>query len=54
MQPLNKSLRTVLEKTVKDARVQAEAAARTAFEQVGVGDCVKPRQLRSNAFTAWP
>ena len=54
MQRLDKTLRNTLEKIVKDARVQAEAAARTAFEQVGVGDCVKPRQLRSNAFTAWP
>ena len=36
MQPLDKSLRNKLEKTVKEARVLAEKAARTALEQLGV------------------
>src|SRR5690349_1437198 len=38
MQPLEKSLRNQLEKTVKAAREIAEAAARTALEQLGVGE----------------
>ncbi|MCL7421789.1 MAG: BREX-1 system adenine-specific DNA-methyltransferase PglX [Methylobacter sp.] len=38
MQPLEKSLRNRLEKTIKDARNIAESAARAALEQLGVGD----------------
>lgn len=45
MQPLEKSLRNTLEKTVKDARDQAEDAARAALEQLGVGDPSAPPHL---------
>lgn len=38
MQPLEKFLRNQLEKTVKAAREIAEAAARAALEQLGVGE----------------
>ena len=38
MQPLEKSLRNNLEKTIKDARDIAEDAARAALEQMGVGE----------------
>jgi len=38
MLPLEKPLRNRLEKTIKDARDIAEAAARAALEQLGVGD----------------
>ena len=38
MQPLEKGLRNKLERTVKDARDIAEAAARAALEQLGVGE----------------
>jgi hypothetical protein len=38
MLPLDKSLRNKLEKTVKDARDIAEAAAKAALEQLGVGE----------------
>ncbi|MFA6810326.1 MAG: hypothetical protein WCR47_04620, partial [Desulfoplanes sp.] len=38
MQPLEKSLRTRLEHTIKDARDIAEQAARASLEQLGVGD----------------
>ncbi len=38
MQPLEKSLRNKLEKTVKDARDIAEDAARATLEQLGVGE----------------
>ena len=38
MQPLEKSLRNKLERTVKDARDIAESAARAALEQLGVGE----------------
>ena len=38
MQPLEKSLRNKLEKTIKDARDIAEEAARAALEQLGVGE----------------
>jgi hypothetical protein len=38
MEPLEKSLRNQLEKTVKEARDVAEAAARAALEQLGVGE----------------
>ncbi len=38
MLPLDKSLRNKLEKTVKDAREFAEAGAKAALEQMGVGN----------------
>lgn len=38
MQPLEKTLRNRLERTIKDARDIAEAAARASLEQLGVGD----------------
>src|SRR5687767_10776559 len=38
MQPLEKSLRNRLEKTVREARDVAEAAAKAALDQLGVGD----------------
>ena len=38
MQPLDKSLRNILERTVKEARDTAETAARIALEQLGVGE----------------
>lgn len=38
MQPLEKGLRNELERTVKEARDVAEAAARAALEQLGVGE----------------
>lgn len=38
MQPLEKSLRNKLEKTVKDARVVSETAAKAVLEQIGVGE----------------
>jgi hypothetical protein len=38
MQPLDKTLRNRLERTIKDAREVAEAAARAALEQLGVGE----------------
>ncbi|MEA2084648.1 MAG: DNA methyltransferase [Thermodesulfobacteriota bacterium] len=38
MQPLEKSLRNKLEKTIKDARDIAEDAVRAALEQLGVGE----------------
>lgn len=38
MRPLDKKLRTELERTVNDARETAEAAARAALEQLGVGE----------------
>jgi len=42
MQPLEKSLRNKLEKTIKNARDIAEDAARVALEQLGVGaPCVR-------------
>ena len=37
MQPLEKSLRIKLERTVREARDIAEAAARASLEQLGVG-----------------
>jgi hypothetical protein len=37
MQPLEKTLRTKLERTVREARDIAEAAARASLEQLGVG-----------------
>lgn len=38
MQPLDKALRNKLEKTIKEAREVAEAAARATLEQLGVGE----------------
>ena len=38
MQPLDKTLRNRLERTIKDARDIAEAAAKAAMEQLGVGE----------------
>jgi hypothetical protein len=42
MQPLEKSLRSKLERVVREARDIAEAAARASLEQLGVGEA-KPR-----------
>ena len=38
MNPLDKTLRNGLERTVKEAREVAENAARAALEQLGVGE----------------
>ncbi|MFZ4816319.1 MAG: SAM-dependent DNA methyltransferase, partial [Phototrophicaceae bacterium] len=38
MQPLERSLRRELERTIQQAREIAEAAARTALTQLGVGE----------------
>ena len=38
MQPLEKTLRNQLERTVKEARTIAEAAAKAALDQLGVGE----------------
>ena len=38
MKPLEKTIRNQLERTIKDARDIAEAAARAALEQLGVGE----------------
>ncbi len=38
MQPLDKTLRNQLERTVEGARDIAEKAARIALEQLGVGE----------------
>lgn len=45
MASLEKSLRNQLERAVKDARDVAEAAARSALEQLGVGDASPPPHL---------
>ena len=45
MQPLEKSLRTQLEKTVKEARNTAEIAAQSALQQLGVEESVVPNYL---------
>jgi hypothetical protein len=45
MATLEKSLRNQLERTVKDARDVAEAAARSSLEQLGVGDASPPPHL---------
>ncbi len=42
MIPLDKSLRNELERTVKAARETAEAGAKAALEQLGVGDAAAP------------
>jgi hypothetical protein len=46
MQPLDKSLRNRLERTIKDARDSAEDAARAALEQLGVGEAAPFAHLR--------
>jgi len=46
MQPLEKTFRNKLERTVKDAREAAEEAARAAVEQLGVGEPSAPKHLR--------
>ncbi len=38
MQPLNKTLRNLLERTIRNARDIAEDAARAALEQLAVGE----------------
>jgi hypothetical protein len=45
MASLEKTLRNQLERTVKDARDVAEAGARSALEQLGVGDSNPPTHL---------
>lgn len=48
MQPLEKNLRNQLERTVISAREIAEAGARAALEQLGVGDSSDPMHLSQN------
>ena len=48
MQPLEKSLRNNLEKTVKEARDIAEDAARVALEQLGVGEPAPYKHLNED------
>ncbi len=48
MEPLNKSIRNQLEKTIKEARDIAEAAAGAALEQLGVGESVPFGHLKEN------
>ena len=45
MQTLDKSLRNILERTVKEARDIAEPAARIALEQLGVAEPTPYRYL---------
>lgn len=45
MKPLEKSLRSQLESTVKRARQLAEAAARAALEELGIGEAAPPAHL---------
>ncbi len=45
MKPLDKILRNQLESVVKDARDLAEAGARSALKQLGVGDSTVPSHL---------
>lgn len=45
MQPLDRTLRNKLERTVKEARDVAEAGAAAALEQLGVGDAAAPTFL---------
>lgn len=47
MPTLEKQLRNQLERTVKDARDVAEAGARAAIEQFGVGDAAAPDHLNA-------
>jgi hypothetical protein len=42
MQPLDKTRRNQLERAIKSARGVAEAAARAALEQIGVGETAPP------------
>lgn len=55
MQPLDKTLRNRLERTIKDARDIAEDAARAALEQLGVGEAAsispKPDAAENRAKT---
>lgn len=51
MQPLDKNLRSHLERTVKAARTVAESAARAAVDQLGVGHD-KPESYLSDAEKA--
>ena len=48
MQPLDKPLRTKLEKTVEEARDVAETAARAALEQLGVGEAAPHNHLNDS------
>lgn len=48
MQPLNKSLRNQLERTVKQAREIAEAAAQAALGQLGVGEAAAFEHLNDD------
>ena len=45
MQPLEKSLRNRLERTVTDARTIAETIAKVALDQLGVGDRINDHHL---------
>jgi hypothetical protein len=45
MQPLEKQLRSRLESTVRQARDVAETAARSALEQLGIGEPTAPSHL---------
>jgi hypothetical protein len=45
MATLEKTLRNQLERTVKDAREEAEMAAKASLEQIGVGDAAPPDHL---------
>lgn len=45
MPTLDKTLRNQLERTVKDAREEAEKAAKASLEQLGVGDASPPGHL---------
>jgi hypothetical protein len=48
MQPLDKSLRNHLERTVKEAREVAERAARASLEQLGVGEAAPYAHLNES------
>jgi len=48
MQPLDRTLRNQLERTIKDARDTAEEAARIALQQLGVGEPKPHEHLKSN------
>ena len=59
MASLERTLRKDLEKTVKQARRVAEAGARKAVEQLGVGEADAPTLGRTtcaaqSAARAWP
>ncbi|MEB3189716.1 MAG: N-6 DNA methylase [Snowella sp.] len=53
MQPLEKSLRTQLERTVKAAREVAETAAKVALEQLGVGEASPFSYLSEDQKELW-